>query len=55
MDIDSKMTQETLKDLNNSNLTANIVDISNFKEVENCTNEILKNLPARLRHIVSSN
>ena len=43
-DIDSKMTQETLKDLNNSNLTANIVDISNFKEVENCTNEILKNL-----------
>ena len=43
-DIDSKMTQEALKDLNNSNLTANIVDISNFKEVENCTNEILKNL-----------
>ena len=41
-DIDSKMIEGALKDLNNSNLSANIVDISNFKDVENCANEILK-------------
>ncbi len=43
-DIDSKMIDKVTKELNNSNLTASIVDISNYKEVENCTNEIIKNL-----------
>ena len=42
-DIDSKMIEKAIKDLNNSNLSANMVDISNYKEVENCANEIMKN------------
>ena len=39
-DIDSKMIEKTIKDLNNSNLSSNIIDVSNFKEVENCINNI---------------
>tara|TARA_B100001741_G_scaffold278873_1_gene251164 strand:- start:141 stop:893 length:753 start_codon:yes stop_codon:yes gene_type:complete len=42
-DIDSKMIDKVTKELNNSNLTTSIVDISNYKEVENCANEIMKN------------
>ena len=42
-DIDPKMTEKAIKDLDNSNLSTNIVDVSNFKDVENCTREILKN------------
>jgi len=42
-DIDLKMIEKAIKDLNNSNLSANMVDISNYKEVENCANEIMKN------------
>jgi len=42
-DIDLKMIEKAIKDLNNSNLSANMVDISNYKEVENCANEIIKN------------
>ena len=42
-DIDPKMIEKAIKDLNNSNLSANMVDISNYKEVENCANEIMKN------------
>ena len=42
-DIDPKMIEKALNDINNPNLSSNIVDVSNFKEVENCTNEILKN------------
>ncbi len=42
-DIDPDMTKKAVKDLNNSNLSSNIIDISNFKEVENCVNEIIKN------------
>ena len=43
-DIDSKILEKTVKDLNNSNLSSSIVDVTNYKEVENCTNEITKNL-----------
>ena len=42
-DIDPKMIEKAIKDLNNSNLSANMVDISNYKVVENCANEIMKN------------
>ena len=42
-DIDSKMIEKAVKDLDNSNLSANKIDVSNHKEVENCTNEIVKN------------
>ena len=41
-DIDSKMIEKALKDLNNPNLNSNIFNLSNFKEVENCIKEILK-------------
>ncbi len=40
-DIDVEMVKKVLKDLNNKNLSSNIVDISNFKEVESCVNKIL--------------
>ena len=42
-DVDSKMIEKAIKDLDNSNLSANMIDVSNHKEVENCTNEIVKN------------
>ena len=42
-DIDSKMIEKAQNDLDNSNLSANIVDVSNYKEVENSINEITKN------------
>ena len=41
-DIDPKMIEKAVKDLNNPNLSSNIVDVSNYKEVEKCTNEIIK-------------
>ena len=34
-DIDPKMIEKAVKDLNNPDLTSNIVDVSNYKEVEN--------------------
>jgi 3-oxoacyl-[acyl-carrier protein] reductase len=36
------MTEKAKKDLDSTNLSSNIVDISNYKEVENCTKEITK-------------
>ena len=39
-DIDPKMIEKSLKDLNNSNLSSNIVDVSNYQEVESTVNEI---------------
>ena len=33
-DIDSKILEITIKDLNNSNLRSSIVDVTNHKEVE---------------------
>ena len=41
-DIDPKMIEKSLKDINNSNLTSNLVDVSNYNEVEGCVNEITK-------------
>ena len=41
-DIDTKMIDKAQKDLNNSNLISNLVDVSNFKEVENSVNDIIK-------------
>ena len=41
-DIDLKVLEKAVKDLNNSNLSSNIVDVSNFKEVEKCVAEITK-------------
>ena len=41
-DIDPKMIEKSLKDLNNPNLSSNIVDVSNYEDVEKCVNEITK-------------
>ena len=42
-DVDSKMLEKANKDLDNPNLSSNIVDVSNYKEVEKCTNKITEN------------
>ena len=42
-DIDPKMIEKAIKDLDNSNLSSNIVDVSNYADVENYTQEITKN------------
>ena len=41
-DIDPKMIEKAQKDLDHTNLSSNIVDVSNYKEVENCTKETTK-------------
>ena len=41
-DIDTKMIEKVKKDLNSPNLSSNIVDVANYKEVESCVNEILE-------------
>ena len=41
-DIDTNMIEKAKKDLNSPNLTSNIIDVANYKEVESCVNEILK-------------
>ena len=42
-DVDSKMLGKAIKDLDNPNLSSDIVDISNYKEVEKCTHKITEN------------
>ena len=42
-DIDTKMVNNAMKKLNNQNLSSNIIDVSNYAEVENCTMKIIKN------------
>ena len=42
-DVDSKMLEKAIKDLDNPNLNSNIVDVSNYKEVEKCTHKITEN------------
>ena len=42
-DVDSKMLEKAIKDLDNLNLSSNIVDVSNYKEVEKCTDKITEN------------
>ena len=41
-DIDSKMIEQAIKELNSPNLSSNIVDVSNYVEVEKCTDDITK-------------
>ena len=41
-DIDSKMIKKAINELDNVNLSSNIVDVSNYKEVESCINDITK-------------
>ena len=41
-DIDVEVTGKAVKELNNPNLSSNIIDVSNYKEVENCINDITK-------------
>jgi len=41
-DTDSEMIEKAIKEINNENLSSKIVDVSNFKEVSNCANEISK-------------
>ena len=41
-DIDPKMIEKSMKDLNNPNLSSKIVDVSNYQVVEDCVNEITK-------------
>ncbi len=40
-DIDSKMIEKASNDLRNPNLSSKVVDISNFEEVQQSTNEII--------------
>ena len=42
-DIDPKMTDKAIKDLNSPYLSSNIVDVSNYEEVENNVKKITKN------------
>ena len=41
-DIDPEMLEKAIKEVNNSNLSSNVVDVSNYKEVEDCVKEITK-------------
>ena len=41
-DIDAKLLEKVLKDINNTNLSSNIVDVSIYKDVEDSVNKILK-------------
>jgi len=42
-DNDPKAIESALKDINNSNLSSNVVDVSNYEEVEKNVKEIVKN------------
>ncbi len=42
-DIDPKLIDEVIKETNNPNLSSNLVDVSNYQEVEKAVSEILKN------------
>jgi len=41
-DIDPKMVEKSIKDTNNQNLSSNIIDVSNYNEVEKCVNKIIE-------------
>ena len=41
-DIDSKMLEQAINELDSPDLSSNIVDVSDYKEVEKCVNEITK-------------
>ncbi len=42
-DIDTELLESAKKDINNHNLSSDIVDVSNYKDVESATSKILKN------------
>ena len=42
-DIDPKMLDKAIKEIDNPNLSSNIIDVSNYAEVENCVSNITKN------------
>ena len=42
-DVDSKMLEKAIKDLDNPNLSSHVVDVSNYGEVDKTVNEITKN------------
>ena len=50
-DVDSKMLEKAIKDLDNPNLSSNIVDVSNYKEVEKCTNKITESSNINAKNI----
>ena len=52
-DNDPKATEEAIKDLDNSNLSSYVVDVSNYEEVDKTVNEITKssNIDLSLIHI----
>ena len=41
-DIDSDTLKKVTKEINSPNLSSNIVDVSNYKEVDSCINDITK-------------
>ena len=42
-DIDPNMLEKAIQEINNPNLSTNIVDVSNYKDVEESVNDITKN------------
>ena len=42
-DVDTEILEKAKKELNNPNLSSNVVDVSQYEDVENCVNEIIKN------------
>ena len=41
-DIDPKMLEKAIKELNNPNLSSNIIDVSKYEDVNSCINDITK-------------
>ena len=41
-DVDSKMLETAVKSLDDPNLITNVVDVSNYKNVDSCVNKIIK-------------
>jgi 3-oxoacyl-[acyl-carrier protein] reductase len=42
-DIDPDMSKRTIENINDTKLSSNIIDVSNYKEVESCINDITEN------------
>tara|TARA_Y100001970_G_C14112667_1_gene791766 strand:- start:185 stop:937 length:753 start_codon:yes stop_codon:yes gene_type:complete len=42
-DIDPKAIKKAIDEINNPNLSSNVIDVSNYQDVENCIKEITKN------------
>ena len=41
-DLDSEALEKATQEINNPNLSSNIIDVSNYNEVESCVNDITK-------------